>query len=86
MRSGNTTLIIICAVSVIVSGIMARKLHEKQQSIATTRDLVSRVPLAGFHKFAADIEWMRFIYFCGGLKRVDDDNIKEIDIEQRQQI
>ena len=77
MRAGTTPLIIVFVASVVISGLLAGKLSKKQQEIAVTRDRVTKAPLAGFHKFAADVEWMRFIQYCGATGGVTAENADE---------
>ena len=79
MRQGDLPLIIAFVLSVLVSGFIAGDLRERQEKIAQTRDKVSNFPLAGFHKFAADIEWMRFIQYCGSIDNVNSENAPEIE-------
>lgn len=78
MKQGSVLLLIVFVISVIISGLIAGDLHKKEYKIAKSRDRVSTAPLAGFQKFAADVEWMRFIQYCGGIDNVNDENAPEI--------
>ena len=77
MRPGTVPLIIVFVASVVASGMLADRLNQHQGKIAQTRADVTRAPLAGFHKFAADVEWMRFIQFCGATGGVTVENADE---------
>ncbi len=66
MRKNDIVLGIVFLVAVIGAGILAQVLHGKQVELAKSRGFVSKVPIAGFQKFMADIIWMRFLYYAGG--------------------
>ena len=65
MRRENLLLGIVCIVSIIGSHLLATHLRSTQRTISQSRSLVAKVPLAGFHKFAADVYWMLFLQYAG---------------------
>lgn len=65
MRFQTYVLLFVVTVAVVVAGGLAGILRQKEMQIASTRGAVSTMPIAGFHKFAADIHWMLFIQYGG---------------------
>lgn len=77
MKQSQIIHIVIIVVTVILGSYLASYLQKKQLKIAPSKKLVSKSPMGGFHKFASDVEWMRFINYCGSQKSVDSKNIEE---------
>ena len=78
MRRNDLVLGIVLVVAVIGAGLMAQTLHDRQLSIANARDKMSRMPIAGFQKFMADVVWMRFLYYAGG-NQLNADTVEAYD-------
>lgn len=66
--------IIVMAIAIVLGSFMANSLFDKQGKTAVTREQLSQTPLGGFQKFAADIEWMLFINYCGSIDSVTTEN------------
>ena len=78
MKKSIAMHIVVMIAAVLIGGSMASFLHKSQNDLAPAKSGVSRVPIGGFHKFASDIEWMRFINYMGGLKTINDENKDEV--------
>ena len=77
MKRDDIILGIILLVMVICSGMLAKNLHKKQQEIANSRHMLTKTPLAGFHKFAADVAWMKFLQM-DSTHNVNKENAKAV--------
>lgn len=77
MRSSDILLGTVCIFAAALAWALAGRLHHVQGQIAPSRDMVSKVPLGGFQKFAADIEWMLFLQYLGTHK-LNEENSPEI--------
>lgn len=79
MKKSLITHLIVMVVAAFVAYQLAITLHKSQvETVKSTNKMVSSIPIGGFHKFASDIEWMRFINYLGGLKTIGDDNKEEV--------
>ena len=78
MKKSFFVHILVMLAAVFIAGNLALFLHSRQEDAIPVKDSISRVPFGGFHKFASDIEWMRFINYMGGLKTINDDNKDEV--------
>lgn len=65
MRKENLILAIVCIVSVMGAHLLATNLDYRTTQISRGRNSLNEVPMAGFQKFAADIQWMLFLQFAG---------------------
>lgn len=63
--------IVVIIVSAIVGGYLARNLHADQ---AKKSNPAFSSALAGFNKFASDIQWMLFVNYSATIKTVDAEN------------
>ena len=70
--------VVVIIAAIIAGGLLAGYLHNRQMKIDASRVDISGAPIAGFHKFASDVEWMRFINYMGSLKTVDESNLEEV--------
>jgi hypothetical protein len=67
MKANNIKLIVVMVAAIIGSGLCAKQLVTMQKSMnrSNTVKHASKLPIAGFQKFMADIVWMRFINYAG---------------------
>lgn len=70
--------IIIIIVAVIVGSMLASNLHQRQAELMPFMNNLTRAPIGGFHKFASDVEWMKFIQYCGTQKSINEENLPEV--------
>ena len=79
MKKPGILSIIILIVAILLNSFIAGKLKEMQYNeINKDRKHISKTPMASFHKFWADIQWIIFIQFAGGIDRTTDKNAKEL--------
>jgi hypothetical protein len=78
MKKGLLPHIALIVVAVGFGWYLADNLTKRQLDIDKARADLANSPIAGFHKFASDIEWMFFINYLGSLKTVEGDNIPEV--------
>jgi hypothetical protein len=78
MKKGVLTHIALMVVAIVVGFYLASYLTKQQEEIVPEKKNISKAPIAGMHKFAADVKWMFFINYLGSLKSVDGDNSKEV--------
>jgi hypothetical protein len=83
MRRENLLLGIVCIVSIIGSHLLANYLNHEQGNISRSRNMVRNIPLAGFHKFAADIYWMLFLQYAGA-NPINKTNVGEFEYKINQ--
>ena len=77
MKSTVIHIVVIIA-AVIIGSAIAGYMHDEQIKQMPYRDLESKAPIGGFHKFASDIDWMFVIQYMGGLKSVSKENVDEV--------
>ncbi len=77
MKSTVMHIVVIIA-AVIIGSAIAGYMHDEQVKQMPYRDLESKAPIGGFHKFASDIDWMFVIQYMGGLKSVSKENVDEV--------
>ena len=65
---------VVMVVALVLSSYLAQKLLPQEEVIATTRKDMTKAPMGGFNKFTSDVQWMRFINFCGSQKSVTKEN------------
>lgn len=78
MKKSQITHIIVMVIAIVVGWYLASSLVTEQQTIAKSRDELSKTPLGGFNKFASDVQWMLFINYCGSINSVKDENVDTI--------
>ena len=69
-------LIFLLAVGLNVKTI--KSLHSEQAEISTDRVKISKLPMASFHKFWADVKWMLYIQYMGSIDLTTDKNSKDL--------
>ena len=78
MNKSSITHIIVMIIAIAISSWLASSLQTKQRTIARTRQELAGTSMGGFNKFAADIQWMFFINYCGKLNAINSENSKEV--------
>ncbi len=71
-------MVVILVASVFICTILATKLNTQQRDLLPDREGLSKSPIAGFHKFASDVQWMRLVNYLGSLNTIDERNVKEV--------
>lgn len=69
--------LIVILITVIGGGMLAEILIGTQAKISVAKSAFSP-HIAGFNKFASDIQWMLLINYFGSIERVDDENSDKI--------
>lgn len=69
-------LIFLLAVGLNVKTI--RSIHAEQAAVNTDRARVSKMPMASFHKFWADVKWMLYIQYMGSIDLTTEKNSKDL--------
>lgn len=57
---------------------LALYLTPMQNDITLEKKTLTRAPVAGLHKFLADVAWMRFVNYAGGLSSIDATNVDKV--------
>lgn len=77
MKKEQIIHVVVIVLTAVIGYYLAANLNQKRIKIEPEAKSISKTPLAGFHKFASDVEWMRFINYCGSQKTVDAKNVEE---------
>lgn len=78
MKKSLIIHLLVMVLAAFVGTKLAMALHGLQNDTVKSKGMLSTLPMGGFHKFASDIEWMRFINYLGGLKTINDENKDEV--------
>ena len=70
--------LIVLIVAVIAASFISAKLVVMQKSFCPEKEELSASPIAGFHKFASDVQWMRLVNYLGSLNTVDESNVQQV--------
>ena len=68
----------VMVVAFIAASFLSAKLNKEQLKFAPEKANLSGTPIAGFHKFASDVQWMRLVNYLGSLQTVDESNVKDV--------
>jgi hypothetical protein len=68
------THLVVIVVSVIVAGGIASDLAKKQGKICVSKKMENSKNFFGLNRFAADVQWMLFIQYCGSINTVNAEN------------
>jgi hypothetical protein len=68
------THLIVIVVSIIVAGGLASDLAKKQGKICVSKGMEDSKNFLGLNRFAADVQWMLFIQYCGSINTVNAEN------------
>jgi len=74
----SITHIIIIVVAIILTSILGAKLYKQQEMLFPGKDAMRAVPIAGLHKFTADVSWMLFVNYLGSISGVNEKNVDEV--------
>ncbi|MBO4630677.1 MAG: zinc ribbon domain-containing protein [Lentisphaeria bacterium] len=69
---------LIMIVSLAAASWLALRLTPMQNEISREKKSLTKAPVAGLHKFLADVAWMRFVNFAGGLSSIDTTNVDKV--------
>lgn len=78
MKRSLVTHLVVMIAAVLVGAHLAGILNGDRGKIATSQALLSKSPLGGCHKFAADVQWMLFINYCGSIDAINEENAPEV--------
>ncbi len=78
MKRSLIVHLVVMVVAVLVGAHLAGILNGNRNKIASSQDLLSKSPLGGCHKFAADVQWMLFINYCGSIDAINEENAPEV--------
>ncbi len=78
MKKNLVLHLVVLVVAVCAAAWLAKDLKKQQDDFCKSRAMLSKTPLAGFHKLLADIKWMQFIQYCGRTEKFDDQTVAEI--------
>ena len=69
---------LIMIVSLAAASWLAMFLTPMQNEITHEKKSLTKAPVAGLHKFLADVAWMRFVNYAGGLATIDTTNVDKV--------
>jgi len=78
MNKRLAVYLIVLIVAVVAASFLSANLVVMQKSFCPEKDNLSGSPIAGFHKFASDVQWMRLVNYLGSLNTVDESNVKQV--------
>ncbi len=70
--------IVVMIAAFIAASFLSAKLNKEQLKFAPEKATLSGTPIAGFHKFASDVQWMRLVNYLGSLQTVDESNVGDV--------
>ncbi len=70
--------IVVMIAAFIAASFLSAKLNKEQLKFAPEKATLSGSPIAGFHKFASDVQWMRLVNYLGSLQTVDESNVGDV--------
>lgn len=73
MKKRSIVHIIVIIAAIAGGAYLADRLNSKQMSFTIAKN-ASSPSIAGFNKFASDIQWMLFVNYSGSIKTVDEKN------------
>lgn len=78
MKKDSFFRLIIMIVALGAASYLAVHLTPMQSEITAERKDLTKAPVAGLHKFLADVAWMRFVNYAGGLSTIDTTNVDKV--------
>jgi len=78
MKKDSFLRLIIMLVALGAASYLAVYLTPMQNEITSERKDLTKAPIAGLHKFLADVAWMRFVNYAGGLSTIDTTNVDKV--------
>lgn len=78
MKKDTVVRALIMIVSLAAASWLALFLTPMQNEITLEKKSLTHAPVAGLHKFLADVAWMRFVNYAGGLATIDTTNVEKV--------
>ena len=78
MNKSSIIKLLILIISLGLNVQIIRSIHAEQATINTDRASISKMPLASFHKFWADVKWMLYIQHMGSIDLTTEKNSKDL--------
>ena len=78
MKKDTVIRALIMVISLAAASWLALILTPMQGKISLEKKTLTKAPVAGLHKFLADVAWMRFVNFAGGLATIDTTNVDQV--------
>lgn len=78
MNKRITVYLLVLIASVVAASFLSANLSVMQKSFCPEKENLSGSPIAGFHKFASDVQWMRLVNYLGSLETVNESNVKQV--------
>ena len=78
MKKDTVVRGLLMIVSLAAASWLALRLTPMQNEISREKKSLTKAPVAGLHKFLADVAWMRFVNFAGGLSTIDTTNVDKV--------
>ncbi len=78
MKKDSIIRLLIMLVALAAASYLALYLTPMQNEITADRKDLTKAPVAGLHKFLADVAWMRFVNYAGGLSTIDTTNVNKV--------
>ena len=78
MNKSNIIKVLIFILAVGLNVKTIQSIHKDQKEINADRELVSKMPMASFHKFWADVKWMLYIQYMGSIDLTTEKNSKDL--------
>lgn len=78
MKKDTVVRALLMIVSLAAASWLALFLTPMQNEITLEKKSLTKAPVAGLHKFLADVAWMRFVNYAGGLATIDTTNVDKV--------
>ena len=78
MTKSTVTHIFVMLIALAISSYLANTLVHEEAYIAKSRSSMAKTPVCGFNKFISDVQWMRFVNYCGSVKQVSSENVETV--------
>lgn len=78
MKKDSIVRFLIMLIALAAASYLAVYITPRQNEITAEKKSLSRAPVAGLHKFLADVAWMRFVNYAGGLTTIDSSNVEKV--------
>ena len=78
MNKSNIIKVLIFILALGLNVKTIQSIHTEQLAINQDRAKVSKLPMASFHKFWADVKWMLYIQYMGSIDLTTEKNSKDL--------
>ncbi len=78
MKKDSVIRLVVMLAALAAASYLALFLTPMQNEITSERKDLTKAPVAGLHKFLADVAWMRFVNYAGGLSTIDTTNVAKV--------